>query len=347
MAWPAFNVDAILVELRLEAGRVMQCLFITLGSVLIMVIGNPWISLLVLPMVLTLKFIFSRSIDPCHHYYNQMNSSKTPILNHFSEALYGIFSIRCYDLADTLTMSFRRSTLTASVNFFNYHSCMRWMHFNSDSVCAIFIIVNIFASLIMIDFLDRKLVSTGLSLILVLAMDLVWTMFQFSQVQTYMASAERMLHRDHCTEHRPAWIHHAGAGAGRVDADADRASIFASLGTVRYLSLMKTAAVVVGNSSSGIVEAPALGVPTVNIGSRQGGRTRAGSVLDVVPERAAIRSAIEKALSSDLAGLARRVSNPYGDGTAAPRIKAILDALLEVGLPSSKLFYDACADDRQ
>lgn len=171
----------------------MQCLFITLGSVLIMVIGNPWISLLILPMVLALKFIFSHSIDPCHHYYNQMNSSKTPILNHFSEALYGIFSIRCYDLADNLTMSFRRSTLTASVNFFNYHSCMRWMHFNSDSVCAIFIVVNVFASLVMIDFLDRKLVSTGLSLILVLAMDLVWTMFQFSQVQTYMASAERML----------------------------------------------------------------------------------------------------------------------------------------------------------
>ena len=70
---------------------------------------------------------------------------------------------------------------------------MRWMHFNSDAVCAVFILVNVFLSVIMINYLDRKLVSTGLSLVLVLAMDLVWTMFQFSQVQTYMASAERML----------------------------------------------------------------------------------------------------------------------------------------------------------
>lgn len=171
----------------------MQGLFITVGSVLIMVIGNPWIGLLLLPMIFLLKKIFVTAIYPCHRFYNQLNSSKTPLLNHFSITLYGLFSIRCYDLKSSFIDKFKTYNQVVCRNFFCYHSSMRWMHFNSDAVCAIFITINIFLSVIMINYLDRKLVSTGLSLVLVLAMDLVWAMFQFSQVQTYMASADRML----------------------------------------------------------------------------------------------------------------------------------------------------------
>jgi UDP-hydrolysing UDP-N-acetyl-D-glucosamine 2-epimerase len=92
--------------------------------------------------------------------------------------------------------------------------------------------------------------------------------------------------------------------------------VAASLGQLRYLSLMREADVVVGNSSSGLYEAPSFCTPTVNIGDRQRGRLAAASVLHCAPEQAAIRDAIDRALALDCSG----VVNPYGDGRSAPRI---------------------------
>jgi UDP-N-acetylglucosamine 2-epimerase (non-hydrolysing)/GDP/UDP-N,N'-diacetylbacillosamine 2-epimerase (hydrolysing) len=97
----------------------------------------------------------------------------------------------------------------------------------------------------------------------------------------------------------------------------------ASLGPERYLNLMRRAAAVVGNSSSGLYEAPSFEVPTVNIGRRQEGRLRAKSVIDCPPERGAIGTAIQKALALKPQG----TINPYGDGEAATRIVAVLKAL--------------------
>ncbi len=97
----------------------------------------------------------------------------------------------------------------------------------------------------------------------------------------------------------------------------------ASLGPERYLNLMRSAAAVVGNSSSGLYEAPSFDVPTVNIGRRQDGRLRAGSVIDCPPERSAIGAAIRKALALRPKGTV----NPYGDGEASARIVAVLKAI--------------------
>jgi UDP-N-acetylglucosamine 2-epimerase (non-hydrolysing)/GDP/UDP-N,N'-diacetylbacillosamine 2-epimerase (hydrolysing) len=97
----------------------------------------------------------------------------------------------------------------------------------------------------------------------------------------------------------------------------------ASLGPTRYLNLMRRAAAVVGNSSSGLYEAPSFDVPTVNIGRRQEGRLRAPSVIDCPPEREAIGAAIRKALALQLEGTV----NPYGDGEASARIVAVLKAI--------------------
>jgi len=93
-----------------------------------------------------------------------------------------------------------------------------------------------------------------------------------------------------------------------------------SLGQQRYLSLLRAADVVVGNSSSGIIEAPSVQTPTVNVGSRQAGRLRADSVLDVEPSSSAIMAAIREALSERMQTLASRVSNPYGEGAVAPQV---------------------------
>ncbi len=123
--------------------------------------------------------------------------------------------------------------------------------------------------------------------------------------------------------------------AAQLDAWADarpgRVHAYASLGQLRYLSLMAQVDAVVGNSSSGLYEAPSLQVPTVDIGERQRGRLAAPSVLHCAPERAAIAAAIRRACELDCRG----VANPYGDGHSAGRIVAALrgmaprDALLK------------------
>lgn len=118
-----------------------------------------------------------------------------------------------------------------------------------------------------------------------------------------------------------------------------RVSAFTSLGRQRYLSLLKLSRVVIGNSSSGIIEAPSLRVPTVNIGDRQQGRTRPASVIDCPAREKAIARAIAKVLSPAFAPRLRK-ANPYGDGRTAPRIARIL-LKKAAGLGVKKYFYDA------
>lgn len=102
-----------------------------------------------------------------------------------------------------------------------------------------------------------------------------------------------------------------------------------SLGFRRYLSALSKAAAVVGNSSSGIIEAPAFGIPTVNIGVRQLGRLAADSVLHCEPTADAITQAIGKALAPGFAEHCRDVLNPYGQGNAATEIVRVLEAHTE------------------
>ncbi len=97
-----------------------------------------------------------------------------------------------------------------------------------------------------------------------------------------------------------------------------------SLGSYRYRGLMRLVGALVGNSSSGLNEAPCVPLPAVNIGSRQKGRERAANVLDVPPQRATIERGIRTALSAGFRESLREVLNPYGDGHAAPRIVDVL-----------------------
>ena len=112
------------------------------------------------------------------------------------------------------------------------------------------------------------------------------------------------------------------AALDRWAAGRDDAHVFASLGQLRYLSLMAQVDAVVGNSSSGLYEAPSLGVPTVDVGDRQKGRLPAAPVGHGPAEPTAIVDAIRKAFEMDCAG----VENPYGDGDSARRIVEILRA---------------------
>jgi UDP-hydrolysing UDP-N-acetyl-D-glucosamine 2-epimerase len=123
-----------------------------------------------------------------------------------------------------------------------------------------------------------------------------------------------------------------------------RARAYPSLGRLRYLSLLCAADVVVGNSSSGLIEAPALGTPTVDIGDRQRGRPRAACVLGAACRAPDIVAAIERALSPPIRERARLVRSPYGDGYAAPRIRRVLATYPLEGLIAKQFIDHARAD---
>jgi UDP-hydrolysing UDP-N-acetyl-D-glucosamine 2-epimerase len=115
----------------------------------------------------------------------------------------------------------------------------------------------------------------------------------------------------------------------------------ASLGTQAYFSLMKHAAAMVGNSSSGIIEAASFGLPVVDIGSRQGGRVHGRNVIHSDCERAAIAMAARKAIAPAFRRSLRGLPNPYGDGRAAGRIVRVLERSKLDRRLLMKRFYDA------
>jgi len=113
-----------------------------------------------------------------------------------------------------------------------------------------------------------------------------------------------------------------------------------SLGTARYFSLMACAAAMVGNSSSGIIEAPSFGLPVVNIGTRQQGRLRADNVIDVGYRREEIIQGLRRALTPECRARLRGRANPYGDGHAAETIvRTLRDTPLDARL-MQKRFHD-------
>jgi len=116
---------------------------------------------------------------------------------------------------------------------------------------------------------------------------------------------------------------------------------FASLGTTRYLSALKYSAVVIGNSSSGLVEAPSFCIPTINIGDRQKGRMQSNSVINCEPIVDDIDNAIQLALSDSFKNKVKETINPYGDGyTSVKVVASIRDYLLNKSIELKKGFFD-------
>lgn len=115
----------------------------------------------------------------------------------------------------------------------------------------------------------------------------------------------------------------------------ENVKVYESLGLKRYLSCMRYVDAVVGNSSSGIYEAPSFGIPTVNIGGRQRGRIQAESIINCRPDRKEIVKALQKAYKSDFSG----VKNPYeGENTALNIFRTLKSFKLD-GIINKK-FYD-------
>ena len=121
----------------------------------------------------------------------------------------------------------------------------------------------------------------------------------------------------------------------------DNLHVFTSLGVRRYLSLMKYSELVLGNSSSGIIETPAFHVPTVNIGDRQRGRLQSESIINCGTSKDEIVMSIHRAMTDEHKEVCLKVVSPYGDGHAAKQIaEKSIDAVISGGIDLKKKFYD-------
>ena len=119
----------------------------------------------------------------------------------------------------------------------------------------------------------------------------------------------------------------------------ERCTVFQSLGLLRYLSALRCVTAVIGNSSSGIVEVPSMGIPTLDIGIRQKGRLAAKSVIHCGVSQEEIEKGLSTVLSDEVRQMARTVENPYGQqDTLSKMVKAIAETPLEGII--TKPFYD-------
>jgi len=118
------------------------------------------------------------------------------------------------------------------------------------------------------------------------------------------------------------------------------AYIVANLGTQGYFSVMASAAAMVGNSSSGLIEAPSFALPVVNVGTRQNGRVRGANVIDVGYTRDEIIKGIRRAIRPEFRDSLRQLKNPYGRGQASEIIVEFLKTMHLDDLLLMKRFND-------
>ncbi len=109
-----------------------------------------------------------------------------------------------------------------------------------------------------------------------------------------------------------------------ISRDPSRGNWFNSLGQVNYLSALREASLVIGNSSSGIIEAPSFKVPTINIGNRQKGRIKPLSVIDCSLSKKEVSLSIKKGLSIKFCNSFSNLKNPYGEGNSSKQIVNII-----------------------
>jgi GDP/UDP-N,N'-diacetylbacillosamine 2-epimerase (hydrolysing) len=124
-----------------------------------------------------------------------------------------------------------------------------------------------------------------------------------------------------------------------VKKNSDKSMSATSLGQLNYLSVLKYIDFVIGNSSSGLHEAPSFKIGTINIGDRQKGRIKSKSVVDCLPNKKSIKKAIKIIYSNKFQNLLKNVKNPYGNGSASKKIVKVLKTI-KLDNILKKTFFD-------
>ncbi len=146
-----------------------------------------------------------------------------------------------------------------------------------------------------------------------------------AEADTVFAALEKIPHQIvFCYPNSDAGSHQLIERTKKFCTTRPNGHLFVNLNHIKYWSLLKYSDLLLGNSSSGIMETASLALPTVNIGMRQKGREKPQNIIDAAPEINEILQAIEKGLSEDFRKSLEGMSNPYGDGHASERIVDIL-----------------------
>lgn len=124
-----------------------------------------------------------------------------------------------------------------------------------------------------------------------------------------------------------------------VKSHSEKSLAFISMGQLNYLSCLQYVDAVVGNSSSGIIEAPSFKIATVNIGNRQSGRIKAESIIDCEPNHTSVSNAISQVYSQRFTEKLKSLTNPYGDGETSLRIFSVLKSLNR-NITTKKQFFN-------
>ena len=122
--------------------------------------------------------------------------------------------------------------------------------------------------------------------------------------------------------------------------NSERSVVFTSMGNLNFLSALSLVDGIVGNSSSGLLEAPSFKIGTINIGDRQKGRIKASSIIDCKPDKKSIMDAFTKLYSSDFRRSLKKTINPYGEGNASQKIIELLKSV-KFPINLKKKFYDS------
>lgn len=120
----------------------------------------------------------------------------------------------------------------------------------------------------------------------------------------------------------------------------DNFFVVSSLGMKRYLTALKYSEMMIGNSSSGTTEGPAMKIPVINIGDRQKGRVFSDCTIHCEPVSHEIEGAMRKAATEEFKEIASNVVNPFGDGTTSDQMVSVLKKVLSEGIDVKKDFYD-------
>jgi len=170
-----------------------QGLVLLLSSAVSMMIGNPFLAILFMPVVLMVFFIYRASISSTQYFQSKYLSLKGPIFTLVTSTFASLFSMRAYKLQGYFSQLMGNALSKNNHAWFCYNASVRYMQFNTEYVGNFFVLCNIFISIGIREYLDRTTLALGLSGVFTVILTLNWNLKQFVTVKNLMTSAERVL----------------------------------------------------------------------------------------------------------------------------------------------------------
>lgn len=170
-----------------------QVTFIVLGSFIASMIGNPFLAILFLPLLVAFVLLYRKIIEANQEFHVMYVNTKGPIFTLITTAFSGLFSLRAYNLQNYFRKTFERAVAVNGESFFAFQSIERWYQIRNELIALIFTTVNVYLAVALKGILDPTTLALGISVVLTVSLYLAWAVQQFVQVKSFMSSAERLI----------------------------------------------------------------------------------------------------------------------------------------------------------